>query len=221
LVPKRTVRIASSIGSSHGKFCGKRRDARQNKGGKKKQLPALQCALLQLCGGTMNTSSEKTLFDFSNPTQQRPWVSIDDRIMGGFSESHTEFSDSGCLRFSGSVSLENRGGFASARSPADNYDLTGCRYVRLLVKGDGQRYKLGLRIDLYFDGVSYLTSFETTKDEWREITLPLDAFLPTHHGQLLSNAALLEPSQIRSFVLLISDRQEGRFQLELAWIKAA
>ena len=168
----------------------------------------------------MNASKKKNLFDFSDPLQQQPWESIDDAIMGGFTQSRTDFSDSGCLRFSGSVSLENRGGFASARSPAGTYDLTGCQNVILRVKGDGLRYKLGLRIDLYFDGVSYLAGFETIKGVWQEITLPLDAFQPTHHGQRLSNAARLEPSQIRSFVLLISDRQQGRFQLEVAWIKA-
>lgn len=168
----------------------------------------------------MNDSKATTVFDFSNPDHQQPWESIDDRIMGGFSQSQAEIADATMLRFSGRVSLQNHGGFASVRSPGGCHDLSGCSQIMLRVKGDGQRYKLGLRIDLFFDGVTYLTGFETKKEEWQEISLPLEAFQPTHHGQRLANAAQLDPSRIMSFGLLISDQQEGPFRLDLAWIKA-
>jgi len=167
----------------------------------------------------MNDSSEKTIFDFSDPADRQPWESIDDRIMGGSSESRSEITASGSLRFSGTVSLENQGGFASVRSPAGDHDLAGANGVVIRVKGDGQRYKLGLRIDIFFDGVSYLAGFEAPKDTWQEIFLPFDLFAPTHHVQRLSNAAPLDPAHIRSFVLLISEEQAGPFEMELDWIK--
>lgn len=115
---------------------------------------------------------------------------------------------------------EQGGGFASIRSPEGQYDLGGCRQLCIRVKGDGQRYKLGIRIDNYFDGVSYLAGFETLKDEWQEVCLPIEAFQPTHHGRQLAKAARLDPIQVKSLGILISDQQEGPFRLDLAWIKA-
>lgn len=168
----------------------------------------------------MNESRIKTVFDFSRPVDQQPWKSIDDRIMGGFSESRSECLASDLLHFSGTVSLQNRGGFASVRSPEGQYDLGGCKQLIIRIKGDGQRYKLGVRIDNYFDGVSYLAGFETLKDEWQEVCLPIEAFQPTHHGRQLAEAARLDLSQVKSLGILISDQQEGPFRLDLVWIKA-
>lgn len=167
----------------------------------------------------MDKPREKTLFDFSG-SDSRPWESIDDSIMGGFSQSGSEITGHGSLLFSGSVSLENQGGFASVRSPAGDYDLGGYTGILLRVKGDGKDYQLGLRIDLFFDGVSYLAGFNPPRDNWGEIFLPFNAFAPTHHGQQLPNAAPLDTHHIRSFLLLIAGQQAGPFRLEIAWVKA-
>ena len=168
----------------------------------------------------MSNPNRIGIIDFSTRNDQQSWVSIDDRIMGGASQSHAEITTSGSLRFYGIVSLENQGGFASVRSPAGNYDLSGHSGLLLRVKGDGKRYKLGLRIDLFYDGVSYLSGFEAPSGPGEEIFLPFDSFVPTHHGQILSNAAPLDTGQIRSFVLLISEQQAGPFDMALEWIKA-
>jgi len=169
----------------------------------------------------MKGSRLKTVFDFSRPADQQPWHSIDDQIMGGFSQSRSACVASGQLLFSGTVSLRNRGGFASIRSPETSCDLSGCKELIIRVKGDGQRYKLGLRIDTYFDGVSYLAGFDTIRDKWHEVHLPFEVFHATHHGRRLVNAARLDPSQVKSFGILIADQQVGPFRLDLAWIKSA
>ena len=167
----------------------------------------------------MNDTNRTNNSDFSIFNDQQQWESIDDRIMGGASQSHAEITAGGGLHFHGFVSLENQGGFASVRSPSGNYDLSRRSGLLLRVKGDGKRYQLGLRIDLFFDGVSYLSGFEAPVGQAEEIYLPFDSFVPTHHGQVLSNAAPLDKGHIRSFVLLISERQAGAFDMELEWIK--
>ena len=43
-----------------------------------------------------------------------PWRSVNDGVMGGFSAGGMEQSDEG-LKFVGRLSLENNGGFSSAR----------------------------------------------------------------------------------------------------------
>jgi hypothetical protein len=45
-------------------------------------------------------------------------------------------------------------------------------------------------------------------------------FTPTHHGIELSTVAPMNTSTIKSFGFFIADRQEGSFQLDVAWIKA-
>jgi NADH dehydrogenase [ubiquinone] 1 alpha subcomplex assembly factor 1 len=78
-----------------------------------------------------------------------------------------------------------------------------------------------LRTDLFFDGVSYQTTFTTMKDTWQEITLPFAAFTPTHHGIKLSTVAPMDTTSIKSFGFFIADHQEGPFQLDVAWLKGS
>ena len=140
--------------------------------------------------------------------------------MGGYSLSRAEFIEGGGLRFRGVVSFDNGGGFASIRSPEAAYDLGGCAGLRLRVQGDGKHYKLGLRTDRFFDGISYQAGFSPGNEVWREIELPFLAFIPTHHGQRLTSAAPLDPAKIHSFGLFIAERQNGPFHLEVAWIRS-
>jgi len=167
----------------------------------------------------MSNSPEAMILDFTDASTFSNWEAIDDRIMGGCSQSHPECIDNVALRFSGTVSLENNGGFASIRSNTDNADLGQYTGLTLRLRGDDKNYKLSLRTDHFYDGVSYQTTFATKKDSWQEISLPFEAFIPTHHGIKLSTVAPLDLTSIKSFGLFISDRQEGPFQLDIAWIK--
>lgn len=167
----------------------------------------------------MKNTTGKTIFNFAASQDRRDWEIIDDRIMGGASRGRQEWTGQGTLLFTGELSLANQGGFASLRSPAGSYDLSGRRQADLRVKGDGKRYQFGLRIDRYFDGVTYLAEFYAPAGQWQDICLPFDDFVPTHHGQVLANAAALDLTRIKSFVLLIAGRQEGAFRLEIAWLK--
>lgn len=166
----------------------------------------------------MSISTDNIVLDFNSPTACS-WEAVDDRIMGGSSLSQPQYISKIGLRFSGEVSFENNGGFASIRSSTGHYDLSDYSGLILRLRGDGKSYKLSLRTDLFFDGVSYQVSFNTEKDTWQEISLPFVDFKPTHHGIRLATVAPLDPADVKSFGLFISDRQEGPFQLEIAWIK--
>ena len=167
----------------------------------------------------MNNSSDNIILDFCDKQAVDNWEAIDDRIMGGCSQSQPAHINNIGLRFTGTVSLVNNGGFASIRSKTADYDLSAATGVTLRVKGDGKNYKLSLRTDSYYDGISYQAEFETHKDAWQEIKLPFNTFKPTHHGLKLTTAAPMESSRIQSFGLFIANRQEGPFQLDVAWIK--
>jgi NADH dehydrogenase [ubiquinone] 1 alpha subcomplex assembly factor 1 len=169
----------------------------------------------------MNSSPEKRLLDFCDAQTCVDWEAVDDRIMGGCSQSQPTYIRNVGLRFSGTVSLKNNGGFASIRSSPENFDLGQYSGLTLRLRGDGRTYKLSLRTDLFFDGVSYQATFNTIKDTWQEISLPFEAFTPTHHGIRLATVAPLDATGIKSFGLFIADRQEGPFQLDIAWLKGS
>lgn len=167
----------------------------------------------------MDKIKETIIFDLTSPFQISNWRPIDDRIMGGVSESRANFIEGVGLRFNGAVSLANNGGFASIRSASKHFDLSAFSVINLRVRGDGNTYKFSLRTDRFFDGISYQMAFLTT-NQWQDISLPFRKFIPTHHGTILSSAAPLDPANIQSFGFFIADRQTGPFQLDVAWIKA-
>ena len=155
-----------------------------------------------------------TLIDFSTPAQLASWRSINDVVMGGRSSSRCTATGKGML-FSGTVSFENRGGFASIRSAHVELDPAGSRGLRLHCRGDGKRYKLSLRLDRAFDGISWQVHF-ATDGSWQDIAFPWQAFRPSYHGREVTSPPAFDPARIASVGFLIADRQEGPFRLELA-----
>jgi monofunctional biosynthetic peptidoglycan transglycosylase len=159
------------------------------------------------------------IVDFAEPGEVR-WYIVNDGVMGGLSTSDLRATEDGTGIFSGFVSLENNGGFASTRATFESLDLSGYTGVTLRVKGDGRWYQLRFRLDGEFDGVAYTSEFNTDPGEWLEVTLPFDAFRPTFRGRVSGGFGPLDPSRIRQMGFLIGDKKEGSFELEIAWVKA-
>jgi len=89
------------------------------------------------------------------------WQTVNDGVMGGVSNGKFQLTEQGHGLFSGQVSLENNGGFASVRAGLTKNLPKGLQMVRLRVKGGGKRYSFRIRMDHNFDGVSYRYSFHT------------------------------------------------------------
>jgi len=123
--------------------------------------------------------------------------------------------------FRGEVSLENNGGFASVRSRPAHHDLAGSDAFVIRARGDGRRYKFTVHTDRSFDSAVYQAVFTTKKGEWEEHRLPLQPFVPTFRGRVLSGEPPLDAAKVTSVGFLISDKQEGPFRLEMAWIKGS
>ncbi len=164
-------------------------------------------------------SRERTMRCVDFAAGSPPWRSIDDVVMGGRSSSAMTIRD-GVAVFSGTVSLENNGGFASVRSAPERCDLSGFDGILIRLRGDGRRYAVRIRTDRAFDGVSYQVKIQPPDGEWREIFLPFSDFEPVFRGRRVRGHPPLDPSQIRAFGLLISDGQQGPFRLEVAWLAA-
>ncbi|MFP4367628.1 MAG: CIA30 family protein [Bacteroidales bacterium] len=165
-------------------------------------------------------SDEAILFDFGTLENVDDWLVVNDGVMGGLSKSSFILSDSNTAVFSGNVSLENNGGFASTRTKAMQFNLHGFKGILVRVKGDGKKYQFRIRTDDRPDGISYRYHFETDIDQWQTISVPFDKCVPVFRGRILPDTEPVSPEDIQQLGFLISDKQAGEFQLEIQWIKA-
>jgi len=176
-----------------------------------------------LCAGAIAQGGPERLviYEFSQSTDQQQWRRINDTVMGGVSSSSFQTPGNGIAMFEGYVSLENYGGFASVRSQPRFRDLSEWTGLALRVRGDGNSYKLALKLDANLDGIMYQASFPTTAGEWTEVQLPFaSCCAPSFRGRDVPDAPALDPARILQISLMISDKQEGPFQLEIDWIAA-
>jgi hypothetical protein len=148
------------------------------------------------------------------------WSAVDDRVMGGVSSSRLRHDPSGHAVFEGVVSLEQNGGFASVRTRPMALAAPGATAYVLEVAGDGKRYKLALRTDDRFDGVSYQASFAPRAGAWSEVRLAVSGFVASFRGRDVPDAPPLDPGAVRQLGLLIADRQAGPFELAIRAIRA-
>jgi monofunctional biosynthetic peptidoglycan transglycosylase len=153
-------------------------------------------------------------------SQQLDWRIVDDGVMGGLSQGKREISKDGVLRFFGTLSLENNGGFSSLRTGAVKLDLSGAEGIIMRVKGDGRSYQLRLGTDAEYRGreMSFQAGFATTKDEWTEVKMPYGSFVGTWRGTELPDTTF-DPAKVRRLGLQLADKKAGPFELQVDWIR--
>ncbi len=86
--------------------------------------------------------------------------------------------------------------------------------------GDGRTYKLNLRVDSDFDGVTYQAAFTPAAGLWTQTVLPVSIFEPRFRGRIVHGAPPLRPEAVRQVGLMISDKQAGAFRLMVKTIEA-
>lgn len=176
-------------------------------------------ALFHLAASAQTMTS---LFQFSEVEDAEKWQIVNDGVMGGRSTSRAEIlyagSAEGLMRFSGNLSLENNGGFASVRSRASEpLGLDAGETIVLRVKGDGRRYTFNLYTPDRRTAFSYQMQFDTETDEWTEVKLPVDKFVAHSFGRPIPTMKL-EPSQVQSIGILLGDKKSGPFEILVDWI---
>ena len=155
------------------------------------------------------------LFRFDSSTSVADWSAVDDRVMGGVSQSRMRYDPAGYGVFEGVVSLENSGGFASVRSRAPHVAPAAAAQYLIEVCGDGKRYKLSLRMSERFDAVSYQAAFEPPPGSWSRLQIPVSAFDATFRGRRVQDAPTLDPASVVQLSLMIADGQTGPFRLAI------
>jgi hypothetical protein len=163
-------------------------------------------------------NGETVIFNFDSTETSGDWTTVNDVVMGGVSDSQFEMNVDSTATFSGTVLPDNNGGFASARASLKN-EFKDFEGALIRVKGDGNIYSLRFRTDINFDGISYQTKFKTEAGEWKKYKIPFSDFKPTFRGRTLSNKPELESKNIKQIGILIADKQFGKFELNIDWIK--
>lgn len=143
------------------------------------------------------------------------WTIVCDAIMGGRSTRTVRETDDGTIRFAGTISLDDDGGFASARIAVGELNPSGFSGLRLRPGGDGRRRQVRLRTDQRCDGGASGAGVGTTR-EWETVEVPFTAFEPTFRGYRPPGAPPLDPSGITELDLLIAHRKAGKFALGMA-----
>ena len=185
---------------------------------------ALWAALFFLAGigqeGRSVDPEPASLFEFDRAVAGE-WIIVNDGVMGGLSSSRFTDSDSSFATFTGELSLENNGGFASVRALTPEGALADRSALILRVRGDGRTYQVRFRTDRRFDGISYMFEFSTVGGEWQEVRIPLSDFQPTFRGRRPRGAQPLTPTEVQQIGLLLADKRPGAFRLDVAWIRAS
>ena len=201
----------------------------------RRRLVAAWCACLALfvasCAGRTANADETTappqpavvLVNLDDAAAVQAWTTVNDPVMGGRSTSQVTFGDPG-LVFSGTLSLENNGGFASARGPNDSgigQRAAGATSLLIRARGDGKTYVL--KVGAAGQPWSYIQRFATEAGVQRVYALPVGGFQPV--GMRLDPAPdapqTLDPSTISQVAVYILDKQEGPFDIAITGIDAA
>ena len=148
---------------------------------------------------------------------ENQWRIVNDGVMGGLSSSKAIVKEDKII-FSGNVSLENNGGFASLRSPVKDYNFSEFKGLELKLKTDGKLYSISMKETSYFTGYFYTKSFETKKDEWVVIEIPFDEFKLYYYGKETGSDKNIPLNNIKEISLLIGDKQKGTFNAEIDYI---
>jgi hypothetical protein len=135
---------------------------------------------------------------------------INDDVMGGQSRSKLLRTATGLL-FEGDVSLANGGGFASFRAPL-RLPPDVCA-LQVACRGDGRRYRLVLRTDEGRGAAQYQAPFVAPRALTMLRFVSAD-FVARFRGRPVA-APPLRLADVRTFGLLISERQSGPFRIEL------
>ena len=154
------------------------------------------------------------LANFPDADSVAGWSIQNDTVMGGVSNSRTEWVDDQLI-FAGDLSLDNNGGFCSMRSPvsADFGALAaGATALTLTATGDDQVYLVQVRTDrdLFVQRVTIAGDTEDT------YVLPFADFTATDFMlDAITPLEPLDPGSILQIAVYILDKQEGPFRLAI------
>ena len=170
------------------------------------------------------------IVSFPDAASVAAWRNVDDSVMGGVSASTSSWVVSGgrgAMEFTGELSTDNNGGFASTLSRVDT-DLgrraSGSRALGVRAFGDGRTYLLQLRAGPS-GGERWISRFTPpivdTEGTGPTVEVSLESFEPVNQFlRPIDPVAALDPATISQIGVYVLDGQVGSFRLVLEGISA-
>ncbi len=166
--------------------------------------------------GTSSTSLE---FDFGKDKTGSTWGIINDGVMGGRSEGAAYLTNSSVV-FTGTISLENNGGFSSLRAPYSRMDLSNYSEVEIRYKSSGVKKAFSIENDRRWWKPTYKVLLDSTGDEWKTMTVQLTDFEEYEIGRNTGNQ--LSEDQLDEMIrigFITTEKKAGSFSLEIDYIQ--
>ncbi|ABM03856.1 NADH:ubiquinone oxidoreductase complex I intermediate-associated protein 30 [Psychromonas ingrahamii 37] len=154
--------------------------------------------------------------DFNSKKFINSWQVVNDSVMGGISTSKIAIENN-IVSFSGQLSFENNGGFASARYVL-NKPIIAKDKVSITFKGDNRHYQLRLRTNTGPGAIAYKVDFYATANNWNSLIFKKSDFIPTYRGATVDDAPQLNLADVKQISILIADKQLPAFQLDISQI---
>ena len=178
------------------------------------RFAVLGIMLTMLLGGHGLAMAKTVVVSFTDLNELDTWVIINDTVMGGRSAAVMQPHANG-VQFSGLLSLENNGGFASIRRIPAALELTNEKAIVLAVQGDGRTYQFRLRTNRQLDGVAYVATFITNPKQTTVVKFTPRDFTPQWRGRIVRNAQPLVFEDVQQLGFMLADKTPGEFALTL------
>lgn len=149
-------------------------------------------------------ASDMLIDDFRAEPEQR-WRFFADTVMGGVSSGSVQFLSENGTRFArmtGRVSTANNGGFIQMRFDLPEAPPRGSEGIRLIVRGNNQRYYVHLRTSGTLLPWQFYQGGIDATERWTEFRLPYTAFQAS--GRMLRRNP--KPESIRSIAVVAYGR---------------
>jgi NADH dehydrogenase [ubiquinone] 1 alpha subcomplex assembly factor 1 len=161
------------------------------------------------------------LFNFGTSNNTDIWRIVNDDVMGGLSNSEIEEKEHSII-FKGHTSLENNGGFASIRTLIDKGSLKECKTMTIRFKCTDTSRSFGISLKdsqkYYIPYYKYV--FSPTSTSWEELKVDLKNFGYYKISEKIGNSMPLDAlDEVFNIALIISDKKEGDFHIEIDYIK--
>jgi hypothetical protein len=155
------------------------------------------------------------IYTFSENSDVKDWKIVNDGVMGGISSSSLQITKEGYGHFSGKVSLENNGGFASVQWNTNIPNTKNHSHIVLQIKGDGKKYEFRIK-ENPLQPEAYVQPFASS-GVWETIKLKIVDFYPQYRGRKL-NIGNFKGENIQQISFLIANKREEKFDLWIDWI---
>ena len=140
--------------------------------------------------------------NFQNPSE---WRYISDGVMGGVSKGSVSYEDQGgrnIALLSGDVSTQNNGGFIQIRKKIVDNDLTKARNIKIIAKGNNEKYYIHLRTSGTILPWQYYALDFKVSENFEEFILPIENFKKS--GSFLFSQ--VKPKNIKSIAVVAFGR---------------